>query len=91
MGEPLGPELVAEGKVYRPRRPKESPLWQCLSGHFDAFQAGYEERYQPRYGFLRPIIPEVVIAPLVPGLSTSNVIERVLAVYGGKRPAAQGP
>jgi hypothetical protein len=47
-------------QVYRPRRPKESPLWQCLSRHFDMFLDVYEERYQPRYGFLRPIIPEVV-------------------------------
>ena len=58
--EPLGPELVAEGQFYRRRRPKESPLWQCLSRHFDMFLEVYEERYQPRYGFLRPIIPEVV-------------------------------
>lgn len=28
--------------------------------HFDEFLAVYEERYQPRYGFLRSIIPEVV-------------------------------
>ena len=47
-------------QVYRPRRPRQSPLWQCLSGHFDAFLEAYEERYQSRYGFLRPIIPEVV-------------------------------
>ena len=47
-------------QVYRPRRPRQSALWQCLSGHFDGFLAAYEERYQPRYGFLRPIIPEVV-------------------------------
>ena len=47
-------------QVYRPRRPKTSPLWQCLSRHFTAFLAGYEERYQSRYGFLRPVIPEVV-------------------------------
>ncbi len=47
-------------QVYRRRRPKESPLWQCLSRHFDMFLEVYEERYQPRYGFLRPIIPEVV-------------------------------
>ena len=47
-------------QVYRARQPKASPLWQCLSRHFDAFLEGYEERYQSRYGFLRPIIPEVV-------------------------------
>lgn len=47
-------------QVYRPRRPRQSPLWQCLAGHFDDFLDGYEERYQSRYGFLRPIIPEIV-------------------------------
>jgi hypothetical protein len=41
-------------------KPRASPLWQCLTRHFDRFQAVYEERYQPRHGYLRPIIPEVV-------------------------------
>jgi len=45
---------------YRQRKPRVSPLWQCLSRHFHAFLAAYEQRFQPRYGFLRPIIPEVV-------------------------------
>jgi len=47
-------------QVYRPRRPKASPLWQCLYDHFDAFLDAYTDRYQSRHGFLRPIIPEVV-------------------------------
>ena len=47
-------------QVYRLRRPRESPLWQCLSRHFDTFLELYEEHYQPRYDFLRSIIPEVV-------------------------------
>lgn len=47
-------------QAYRARRPKASPLWQCLSRHFDTFLEIYEERYQPRYGHLRPVIPEVV-------------------------------
>ncbi len=47
-------------QVYRLRHPRESPLWQCLSRHFDTFRDVYEERYQPRYGFLRQIIPQVV-------------------------------
>jgi len=47
-------------QVYRARKPKASPLWKCLSAHFYTFLATYEERYQPRYGYLRPIIPEVV-------------------------------
>ena len=40
-------------QVYRARQPKASPLWQCLSRHFDAFLEGYEERYQTRI----PIYP----------------------------------
>ena len=47
-------------QVYRARKPKSSPLWQCLSRHFDAFLDAYEEHYQPHYGFLRPVIPDVV-------------------------------
>jgi hypothetical protein len=47
-------------QAYRARKPKASPLWQCLWRHFDRFLDVYEDRYQPRYGYLRPIIPEVV-------------------------------
>ena len=47
-------------QVYRARKPQASPLWQCLSRHFDSFLAAYEARFQPRYGYLRPIIPAVV-------------------------------
>ena len=41
--------------AYRPRKPKASPLWQCLVRHFDVFLGQYEECYRKRYGFLRPI------------------------------------
>ena len=47
-------------QVYRARKPKASPFWQCLSRHFHDFLESYEERYQSRYGFLRPVIPDVV-------------------------------
>ena len=47
-------------QLYRSRKTRASPLWQCLSRHFHAFLAAYEQRFQPHFGFLRPIIPEVV-------------------------------
>ncbi|MGO9202132.1 MAG: transposase [Limisphaerales bacterium] len=47
-------------QVYRARNPKKSPLWQCADRHYDEFEAVYPQAYQPRYGSLRPIIPEVV-------------------------------
>jgi hypothetical protein len=47
------------GQVYRARNPQASPLWQCLNSYFDEFLDVYEEQYQPQFGYLRPIIPEV--------------------------------
>ena len=47
-------------QVYRSRNPKKSPLWQCVHRHYEEFEGAYPEQYQPRYGLLRPIIPEVV-------------------------------
>jgi hypothetical protein len=47
-------------QTYRARNPRKSPLWQCASRHYDEFEEAYPEQYQPRYGILRPIIPEVV-------------------------------
>ena len=49
-----------EAQAYRARRPKLSPLWQCLDAHFDTFLDIYPEAYERDFGFLRPIIPEVV-------------------------------
>ena len=48
---------------YRQRKLRVSPLWQCLTRHFATFLAAYESLFQPRYGFLRPIIPDVVGNP----------------------------
>jgi hypothetical protein len=47
-------------QVYRAKNPKKSPLWQCARRHYDQFAEIYPEAYQPRYGILRSIIPEVV-------------------------------
>ena len=47
-------------QVYRPRRPKESPLWQCLCAHFYDFIQAYPEKYEKKYGFLKPVGEDVV-------------------------------
>jgi hypothetical protein len=46
--------------TWRPRRPRASPLWQLLDRYFDEFQRVYDERYQKRYGFWRPVIARTV-------------------------------
>jgi len=35
-----------EAQAYRARRPKLSPLWQCLDAHFDTFLDIYPEAYE---------------------------------------------
>jgi len=48
------------GGVYRPRHPQQSPFYRLVERFFPEFEAVYEERYQERYGFWRPIIGTVV-------------------------------
>lgn len=47
-------------KLYKPRNPKKTGLWQCIDKHFSEFIADYEKNYQKKYGYFRPIIEEVV-------------------------------
>ena len=46
--------------VYRPRRPRDAPLYQLIDRYYDDFQRIYAERYQRRYGYWRPAIGEAV-------------------------------
>lgn len=46
--------------VYRPRRPRQSPLYRTIERYFPEFERIYDERYAKLYGPWRPIIGEVV-------------------------------
>jgi hypothetical protein len=48
--------------LYRPRDPQASDLWQLLDQHFATFQQVYDERYQAKYGFWRPVVERSVAA-----------------------------
>ena len=48
--------------LYKPRDPKASDLWRLLGEHFDSFQQVYDERYQAKYGYWRPIVEQSVAA-----------------------------
>ena len=50
--------------LYRPRDPQASDLWRLIDQHFDSFQQVYDERYQAKYGYWRPIIEQSVTAYL---------------------------
>lgn len=46
--------------IYRPRHPERTVLYRVLFHYFDRFLSEYESRFEKEYGFLRPIVKEVV-------------------------------
>jgi len=46
--------------VYRPRHPERTVLYRVLFHYFDRFLAEYEGRFEKEYGYLRPIVKEVI-------------------------------
>ena len=53
--------------LYRPRDPRASDLWSLIDEHYETFQQVYDERFQAKYGFWRPVIHRSVAAFLKPG------------------------
>ncbi len=45
--------------VYRPRQPRQSPLYQLIERYYREFERTYDACYQQCYGPWRPIIGEV--------------------------------
>ena len=48
--------------LYRPRDPRASDLWRLLDEHFDSFRQVYDEQFQAKYGFWRPVVKRSVTA-----------------------------
>jgi hypothetical protein len=48
--------------LYRPRRPRASPLWQCLSKHREEFEQQYGARFQKRDGYFRQEVGQTLDA-----------------------------
>ena len=45
--------------VYRPRQPRQSPLYRVIERYYPEFERAYDERYAERYGPWRPIVGAV--------------------------------
>jgi len=56
------PPCVEPLPLYRPRNPQASDLWRLMDRHFQTFQRVYDERFQPKYGFWRPVVERSVRA-----------------------------
>jgi len=48
--------------LYRPRDPQASDLWRLIDQHFETFQQVYDEPFQAKYGFWRPVVERSVNA-----------------------------
>ena len=46
--------------VYRQRHPERTVLYRVLFHYFERFLEEYEHRFEKEYGYLRPIVQEVV-------------------------------
>jgi hypothetical protein len=42
--------------MYWPRKPEASPFFRVVRDYFDEFERVYDERFQPKYGYWRPVI-----------------------------------
>ena len=56
----MGGQTAHCPRIYRPRRPRDSPLYQLLDRYYDEFERVYDDRYQKRYGYWRPVISRAV-------------------------------
>lgn len=59
--EPADTTASAQSRpVSRPRKPEASPLWQLVTNHAHTFLDLYDDRYAPRYGPLRAVVPRAL-------------------------------
>ncbi|MFV2068274.1 MAG: hypothetical protein ACC645_14980, partial [Pirellulales bacterium] len=58
----MAPPCVKPLAMYRPRDPQASDLWRLMDQHFETFQQVYDDRFQAKYGYWRPVIERSVAA-----------------------------
>ena len=58
----MGLPCVKPLAVYRPRDPQASDLWRLMNQHVETFAQVYEDRFQAKYGYWRPVIERSVRA-----------------------------
>jgi Putative transposase len=56
----MGCEHKEGGGFYHRRQPQQTPFYQLVERFYPRFEAVYEDRYQERYGFWRPLIGRAV-------------------------------
>jgi len=46
--------------LYKPRQPSKSSYYKLIEAHHEELKSVWEERYQPKYGFWRPYVMNVI-------------------------------
>lgn len=46
--------------IYNSRNPQDSPFYQCIADYYEEFEMVYDECYERKYGFWRPVIQEAI-------------------------------
>ena len=59
-------------RVYRPRNPRETPLWGLLDTLYERVKGVWEERFERKYGFWRGLADEAVARSLDRGVWDSG-------------------
>ncbi len=69
-------------RVYRPRRPQNTPFYQCLDGYWEEFKEAYPYFYEANYGQLRPVVEKTVDRFLECGTGKLNILKVGGSSYG---------
>ena len=60
MGSATSYHSLEPPRLYRPRNPRASPLYQLLETYYEQVKAIWEERFEKKYGFWRGFVDTVV-------------------------------
>lgn len=52
--------VVEKLDVYKTREPGKSKYYRLVEAHYEELERVWEERYQPKYGFWRPYVMDVI-------------------------------
>jgi len=69
-------------KEYRYRKPRYSPYYQCIEDNYETFEHMYENKYEPKYGYLRPIASKVIYQFLDYGILHNGFVRFKCKVCG---------
>lgn len=61
---PIPPRRQPRGRGVRllpTRHPERTSFYQLIEGYFDRYMGEYEERLEPRHGYLRPVVARTVL------------------------------